>query len=77
MTLCLLFGQIPSESIMSTYIIICKVFTVFDVLKWKEVISFQVPFNLDIINNERYICLYTFIIWGLILYMIKRNIKMI
>lgn len=62
MTLCLLFGQIPSESIMSTYIIICKVFTVFDVLKWKEVISFQVPFNLDIINNERYICLYTFII---------------
>lgn len=77
MTLCLLFGQIPNESIMSTYIIICKVFTVFYVLKWKEVIRFQVPFNLDIINNERYICLYTFIIRGLILYLIKRNIKMI
>lgn len=62
MTLCLLFGQTPNESIMSTYIIICKVFTVLYVLKWKEVISFQVPFNLDIINNERYIRLYTLII---------------
>lgn len=62
MTLCLLFGQIPNESIMSTYIIICKVFTVLYVLKSKEVISFQVPFNLDIINNERYIRLYTLII---------------
>jgi len=47
---------------MSTYIIICKIFTVLYVLKWKEVTSFEVPFNLDVVNKERYVCLYTLII---------------